>query len=325
MNCRLNFSRDGTLYGLIFEGNGGGTIVIFDSTTDKIIWKINNVGKDCFAFSPDSKFIAAIHNGISIYDISSKVEVWNFKPNFETINSFCFSPDGLKFVAVGEYETDWDFNDPDMTSLALWDLKSGKNLWEWRCGLYEKVIFSPNGETLFTIGTAAVNRNETAKINSIDLTTEELEEIFREKNGLRFWDLDITPDGHALICCGMYYYYESEISPIVLVDLSSVTKKIEKRGAYYKTKNELRRLEGHVGSVTAVSLAPTGKITASASSDGTVRIWDLASAKQLHSIKIFTEDLKFSPDGTHLVLVNEGKLHFYDVKSWNKAKMVKIK
>lgn len=69
------------------------------------------------------------------------------------------------------------------------------------------------------------------------------------------------------------------------------------------TGREIRRFEGHQEEVEAVAFSPTGKCIASGSADGTVRIWGVASGKELRSFRISgtasntPQCLAFSPDG----------------------------
>ena len=44
----------------------------------------------------------------------------------------------------------------------------------------------------------------------------------------------------------------------------------------YKTEAHLRRLEGHLSTVTALAFSPDGKLLASASRDGSTRLWNVA-------------------------------------------------
>jgi WD40 repeat protein len=61
-------------------------------------------------------------------------------------------------------------------------------------------------------------------------------------------------------------------------------------------------LRSHEGSVRAVTFGPDGTRLATASADGTARVWDLASGTELHTLRHQSEvaGVAFSPDGTRL-------------------------
>src|SRR5439155_6880802 len=62
----------------------------------------------------------------------------------------------------------------------------------------------------------------------------------------------------------------------------------------------LRTFKGHSKSVTDVAFSADGKRLASASRDGTVRMWDAATGAKLHTLKAhdsFVDAVAFSPNG----------------------------
>ena len=88
----------------------------------------------------------------------------------------------------------------------------------------------------------------------------------------------------------------------------------------------IRTYYGHADRVYGVAYSPDGKLLASASRDGSVKIWDASSAKSqaLHSFDIDSgvgsygaTNVVFSPDGSLLAAVNsKGEIILWDAVTW---------
>jgi WD40 repeat protein len=84
------------------------------------------------------------------------------------------------------------------------------------------------------------------------------------------------------------------------------------------TGQNLGTLHGHTGDVRSVAFSPNGKTLATGSNDGTVRLWDLISRKEMAVLPGHDEDddgataLAFSPDGQTLATAGgDGKVRLW--------------
>lgn len=82
---------------------------------------------------------------------------------------------------------------------------------------------------------------------------------------------------------------------------------------------EIGRFRGKVGTVTALTLHPEGRIVAVAGENDRVEIWDALDARQMGSFEGKVSGLRFTPDGRLLLLGQPGKVVAWD---WQAAQEV---
>src|SRR5262245_58943677 len=86
---------------------------------------------------------------------------------------------------------------------------------------------------------------------------------------------------------------------------------------------DVRELSGHKGEVTAVVFHPSGKLLATTSIDGTLRLWDLPEGKLRQSLMVHTGGCYaavFAPDGKWLATAGADKLVRIFDSEWREAR-----
>jgi WD40 repeat protein/DNA-binding SARP family transcriptional activator len=187
------------------------------------------------------------------------------------INDVAFSPAGSRLATAGDDGAVrvWD---PD-TGEALWSVQSPDSLGVWGPS------FSPDGSRL----TATWVGEQVVRV--IEVSSGR---ILHEIPSRGAWIAAFSPDGERLALAGQ------DQSAALVVDARS--------------GDEVFTLAGHQWGLDHVAWSPNGRWIATASIDGTVRIWDAPTGAWRftlvgHSSRVFR--VAWSPDSTHLVSGSE--------------------
>jgi WD40 repeat protein len=265
----LEFSPDSKL--LAAACLGGSEALVWDLTrlqlTKRLPASVGWIGG--LVFSTDGKQAAATaaDQSITLYDCSTWRVTRRLKGHEDEVWTAAFSPDGKTLISGGKDETVrlWDVTPGPETSDSL-ELPAGT----------DGAVLSPDGKTLLTLTTnqeftvwdcATLRSIATRRLPAAD---------FHRCDPLR--SIAISSDRRVLLGGhdGVVRSWETQ------------------------TLQELAHYEGLTQEVMTVAFSPGGEILAAASSDGTVKLWDVTSRKVLATCNSRLNDcpgsgLTFSP------------------------------
>jgi WD40 repeat protein len=310
----LSFARRGTMLAAACDT----TLRVWDAATGKELRSWQGKGGWVFSpdFSPDGKTLVAataFESGIRRWDLATGQELPDFGGHRSGVNSLAFAPDGKTIYSTSHDRTVrcWNLSTgrdaflfdgtaqssffltltPDRKTLAarggrdqrfaLWDVAGRKPLYQDKgLKMLRVLVFSPDGHTLAGAG-------EDGVIHFWQVPS--VREIGTSQAAPAVQALAFSPDGRVLA---------SGADPVGQNAGSAPTLRLWN----VATRKEQLALPYH-GSVSCVSFAPDGRTLASGdwmSTDNRVRLWDLATGRQLwggegHSDGVSA--LAFSPDG----------------------------
>ncbi len=282
------------------------------------------------AFSPDSRILATVGANTKLWDLSSGRllrTIPTFTNEFYAQSSARFSPNG-QLLAVA-----------DEDNVGVWEVSTGKNLVTLRPVGPDKtaltmaaVRFDADGKRLTAVG---VDLNRCGEND--DGTDPWSETVWDISTGNRLSIGELSAEGRQAVECAdgkkrtritADGRYELSVDPqaekVVLRNAKNHNELFDCGGdrallspdgkmlaAGLRTRLEVwdvarrQRLHegrGHKNRCTAVLFSPDGSLIASADSLGTVRIWDVRTARELRSIDAHRAQIAiaFSPDGQKL-------------------------
>lgn len=291
---RLVFSPDGRQLGCASYGDA----VIIDPRTGKEMRRFTGGSFSClgFAFLPDGKHVLAVASwdrpgyawgsgGIGLWEVATGKLVHRFTDiEGEGVWDLSLSDDGKVLAVRGKDK---------QSTVTIWDVPSRKKLrtlpggenWPYA------VTVSPDGKFIAIPGFRSVSLYDVG-------TGEHVRELADVAGGV--WSLTFSPDGK--IAGGAVSHGDS-------VQIWDV-----------QTGKLLRSLKGHkphAGNFGARSAAfsADGKVLYTGGADRTIRVWEVATGKQLHCIEDAGFPVALSPDGT--ILASGSSQHDWSVRLWD--------
>jgi RNA polymerase sigma factor (sigma-70 family) len=232
--------------------------------------------------SPDGKLLAVARadESLRFWELPSLKEA-------RSLRGACvaFSPDGRLMACGGRGDQAGDFN---AGVIRLYERTTGQLVRELRGHKTQvaALAFTPDGKTLLSRGvvlfgmrTGEPGESETEFLRAWDVDTGKQRRAFTSPEAALIASLTLSPDGRTLATTA------DGGKTVVLLETATGGRRAE--------------LRGHSEMIFRMAFAPDGRTLASGSMDGTIRLWDLPSGKEvgrLEGHRGWVLDLAFSPD-----------------------------
>lgn len=272
------------------SGGADEAIRIWDVQTGKEIRRLkgHSGGTNCLAFRPDSKQLASGGNdqAVALWDLEKEQEPRLLRSDALGVAVVAYHPKQPLLVSGGNEGT-----------LMFWNTRNGTVLGRWplRTAIYA-LAYDPEGKVLAVAGEERSERGETSVIRLLAGESGELRRRLPGHTG-SVTALAFSRDGKYLASGG------SKQDCLVKVwDLES--------GLVVRT------FQGHADEVRGLTFLPHGRYLISASSDQTLRLWEVEREDQMRELErqpLALWAVAFSPDGKWLATAGADRVvRLYD-------------
>jgi WD40 repeat protein/serine/threonine protein kinase len=279
--------------GLIAAGGGDGSVRLWnvEDRGPARVLDAHGFAINSLAFSPDGELLAVGDDKrVRVWTVSAGREAPGPGPRKARVLALSFAPHGRELTIAG-----------DDNVAVVWDLatRSARASLAHR-GDVMAAAYSPDGRLLATGGEDNVVRLwSTAALTPIAEVAGYQGEVVA---------LAFTPDGQSLAVADADGRLE----------LRGLTARVVPASAPARTVGAQSPLIGHSDAVENIAFSPSGKLLASCSDDGSVRLWDLATGE---SARVGEEALSadaavaLTGDGAALATANDNRLLLWHLQS----------
>jgi WD40 repeat protein/serine/threonine protein kinase len=232
-------------------------------------------------WSKESGWYTGTDFGLHLWEIETGEELRQIKGHTSSVYCVKFSPDGTRALSGGDDRT-----------VRLWDVETGKELHCWQSGVVRGISFSPDGRRAVSCNPAQL----------LDLDAGSQVRQFGPFEGW-LWCAAFSLNGRQAVFGGDGRHEEF---PIWLCDVEMA--------------EEPRKFLGHEARVECVAFAEEGSKLVSGGHDGTLRVWDTRTGRQLRCIKTpltWIHSLSLHSDNRHVAVAGSVGVWIFDLKTDN--------
>ncbi|MFO1022466.1 MAG: hypothetical protein U0903_17480 [Planctomycetales bacterium] len=282
---------------IIATGDTRGVLQFFDLKSGEKLSEqsLGGGGVNGIAIGPDGNQTAASQSH------ANNLFLWNRKTEakpFEIaegrrFDAVAFSPDG-NLLAVGPNPRD---------TVQLYDVASRKlirSLEGASTFSVEKLLFTPDGKTLFAVNRSARIDRDEGGIYAWDVATGHLQHHLT-RPGFSPTSLDLSPQGDLVAACDT----GAELGLWNLKTGDSISSQMS---------------GGHTGPLRHLSFSPKSDLILTTSADTSARVWDAHTGKQLANFKHLNlvDTAAFSPDQTLVATSSFDEVSLWEFPSGKK-------